>query len=72
MYRSRTNYIRLNNLNDTKYTRVKLSYLYRSDHLFVVVVLLILLSLQYLLIVAVRDKIITVATHTLILGKIVT
>ena len=45
-------------------------YLYRSDYLFVVVVLLILLLQKYLLIVAVCDNIITVATHTIVLGKI--
>ena len=50
------------------FTRAKL-YLYRSDYLFDVVFLLMLLLQQYLLIVTVRDNIITVATHAIIFGK---
>ena len=43
-------------------------YLYQSDHLFVVVFLLISVFWQYLLIEVVLDNIVVLATHAIILG----
>ena len=51
------------------YKTFTICYLFRSNHSFVVAVLLMLLLQQCLLILAVRDSIITVGTYAKILEK---
>ena len=67
LYRSITNYINYTNYRRKTFT---VCHLYPRNHLSVIMVLLNLLLWQYLSIVAVRNNIITLVTHTIILGKI--
>ena len=69
LYKSKTNYIRINSLNIKKNYRSKtftIRHLHQSDHLSAAILSLILLLQQYLLIAAICNNIITVATYAII------